>query len=168
VRSGAARRAAVSTARKHLRRPRLAALAWLWPFPWNWLLGWAVAVALVVGSRLLAESILAAARAKAAEAEVAAATAAAGASSGNGWREATSLALANLAVLAYVRRGRAPFVRAVGEATSLKQAGTTALRLRKLDLAAQQYTAGARRAASIRSDGWWLNGGACRLLDEVR
>ena len=44
----------MSTARKHLRRPRLAALAWLWPFPWIWLLGWAAAVALVVGSRLLA------------------------------------------------------------------------------------------------------------------
>jgi hypothetical protein len=75
--------------------------AWLWPFRWGWLVAWAAAMALVV----MAHSLTAA---------VAPTT----------WRDVLTLLLANLTVLVYAARGRAPVASALSDARKFKEAGS--------------------------------------------
>jgi hypothetical protein len=184
--SGRLRRAVVIAARQHLHRRRMVELAaWAWPFRWAWLLGWVAGMTAVVASRLLAAAIIAAhlnppsmpdtsvdASHQPLDASLDTSTQPPVASPGRAalaWRELVGLFLANLTLLAYAIRGRAPYAMAMGEAVALKKSGTVALRLKDAAAAAQQYTAGARRAGELRGEGWWwLNGRAVAAADTLR
>jgi len=112
----AARRLARETV---LRREWLAATgAWAWPFKWGWLVAWGVAMGLV----LVVHALTAA---------VAPTTS----------RDVLTLALANLTLLVYAVRARAPIAAALGGARAYKEAGSLALRHGKLELSVSQYEA---------------------------
>ena len=161
VRSGRAHRATLAAVRANLHKSRLSPLASsIWPFRWSWLIGWCVTLIAVVGSRLLAESILLA-HAEDVQRDKRA-------SISSGWRGIVALLFGNLTVIAYASRGREPYDRLIEEATHLKEAGSKALRLGDYPLAIKEYIAGAQRAGDARRGMWWLNRGALLVADRIR
>ena len=123
-----------------LRRERIAeAAAWLWPFPWSWLVGWCVALVLIVATHVATAVVMP-----------------------TTWRDVVTLLFGNLTVVVYVARGRAPIEGALRDARSFKTAGSVALRRGNLEVALKQYAEGNRAAARLEPMRWYLNARAAR------
>ena len=85
LRRGLTWREARQLVRGALRRERIAeAAAWLWPFPWSWLVGWCVALVLIVATHVATAVVMP-----------------------TTWRDVVTLLFGNLTVVVYVARGRA-------------------------------------------------------------